>query len=215
MGDDEIRIVGVAEDTAHVSIDDRTRPMVYLSQLETPRSYFRFLVRGDDPRLFARSIQETVSTIDPEIPVVEVRTMEDVMAEASLPRRVMSISLSGLSLGALLLAAVGLYGLMAFFVAQQTREIGVRLALGASPTEILKMVVARGMKLALIGAAAGVVGSIALARLMGDLLIDASQIGVVAFVAIPVVVFALAVLATAAPAIRASRLEPSSVLRME
>jgi len=215
LDDDEVRIIGIVRDSAHASLEETTMPIAYLSQLQSPTSYYRFLVRAEQPTLFADAIREVVQSIDPEMPVTEVRTLDAVISEFVLPRRVMSVSLTGLSVGALLLAAIGLYGLIAFFVAQQTREIGVRLALGAGPSGILRMVVMRALRLATYGVAAGIVGSLALTRLMSGLLPGTARLDAFILVAVALIILAMTIIATASPALRASQLHPSDVLRAE
>ncbi len=166
--EDEFRIVGMAGDTLHISLEDRARPFAYISSLQHPVRMFRVMVRAEQPKLLAGAVREAIREIDPQLPVVEIRTAGEVVNEFLLPQRAMSASLGGLSLGAILLAAVGLYGLIAFFVAQHMREIGLRLALGASPQDVVRMIVTRGLRLAGAGALIGVAVALALVKLCRD-----------------------------------------------
>jgi hypothetical protein len=158
-------------------------------------------------------MRAAIAAVDPALAVAEVTTMAQVTAEASAPQRFSTVLLAAFASGALLLAAVGLYGLLAFGVAQRRREIGVRLALGATRHEVLGLVVRQGMTLTLAGLALGVAGAVGATRLMRGLLYRTVPLDPVTFASVPVILAGVALLACYLPARRAAGVEPMAALR--
>jgi putative ABC transport system permease protein len=153
--------------------------------------------------------------MDPELPVSQVRTMETVVRQTFASQQFSAVLLGGFSLASLLLAAIGIYGLLAYSVTQRTREIGVRIALGAEPQTITRMVVAGGARMVVIGAAAGLAIALVLSGLMKSLLFGIGARDPLTFVATPVVFVVVALVAAYVPARRAARVSPMEALRAE
>ena len=168
----------------------------------------------DAPTLIA-PMRAAIATIDPALAVADVSTMAQVMADASAPQRFSTLLLGAFAAGALLLAAIGLYGMLAFGVAQRTREIGVRLALGATRREVLGLVVRQGMTLTLAGLGLGVAAALGATRLMRGLLYQTEPLDLVTFASVPGILAVVALLACYLPARRAARVEPMAALRAE
>ncbi len=160
-------------------------------------------------------MRAAIAALDPALAVAEVTTMAQVMADASAPQRFSTVLLGAFASGALLLAAVGLYGMLAFGVARRTREIGVRLALGATRREVLGLVVRQGMTLTLVGLVLGMAGAIGTTRLMRGLLYQTPALDPVTFASVPGILAVVALLACYLPARRAARVEPMAALRTE
>jgi predicted permease len=168
-----------------------------------------------DPRALAASVRGEIAGIDPQLALESIDTMEERLGESVAPRRFSVMTLGGFAAGSLLLAAIGLYGLLAFNVAERRREIAVRLALGAERQAILRMVVGRGLKLVVIGLVAGAVASFWTARALTSLLYQTETHDALTFASVPVVLLVISLAACALPAFRASRVEPISSLRGE
>jgi putative ABC transport system permease protein len=160
-------------------------------------------------------MRAAIAALDPALAVAEVTTMAQVMADASAPQRFSTVLLGAFASGALLLAAVGLYGMLAFGVARRTREIGVRLALGATRREVLGLVVRQGMTLTLAGLGLGIAGAVGATRLMQGLLYQTEPLDLVTFASVPGILAVVALLACYLPARRAARVEPMAALRAE
>ena len=160
-------------------------------------------------------MRAAIAVLDPALAVAEVTTIAQVMADASAPQRFSTVLLVAFASGALLLAAIGLYGMLAFGVARRTREIGVRLALGATRREVLGLVVRQGMTLTLVGVGVGIAGALAATRLMRGLLYEIQPFDPVTFVSVPGILAVVALLACYLPARRAARVEPIAALRAE
>lgn len=160
-------------------------------------------------------MRSAIAALDPALAVAEVTTIAQVMADASAPQRFSTVLLAAFAAGALLLAAIGLYGMLAFGVTRRTREIGVRLALGATRREVLALVVRQGMALTLAGLGLGIAGALAATRLMRGLLYEIQPVDPVTFVAVPGILTVVALLACYLPARRAASVEPMAALRAE
>ena len=161
------------------------------------------------------AVRQAVWSVDPTQPVSNVRTMEAVMLEAVARRRFSTLLLGAFAGVAVLLAALGTYGVIAHSVARRTQEIGIRMALGARPIDVLRMVLGQGTRLAILGAVLGVVCALALTRLMGSLLFGVSPTDPMTFFLTALVLPAIAVLASFVPARRATRVDPMIALRCE
>jgi putative ABC transport system permease protein len=160
-------------------------------------------------------MRAAIAALDPALAVAEVTTMAQVMADASAPQRFSTVLLGAFASGALLLAAIGLYGMLAFGVARRTREIGMRLALGATRREVLGLVVRQGMTLTLAGLGLGIAGALGATRLMRGLLYQIQPVDPVTFASVPGILAVVALLACYLPARRAARVEPMAALRAE
>jgi putative ABC transport system permease protein len=168
-----------------------------------------------DPTALAAAAQNEVRALDPEQPVAEIRTMEDVLSESISRQRFNMLLLAIFASVALILAVVGIYGVIAYSVTQRTHEIGIRMALGAQAFDIMKMVVGQGMLLTGIGLVAGIGAAVGLTWVMSSLLFDVGATDVTTFVLVSLVLAAAAMVATVLPARRATRVDPMVALRYE
>jgi predicted permease len=211
------QVVGVVKDVRQFDLTSEVRPQLYLSYEQFGFFAPRHLVVSTegDPLALAGAVRKTVWEVDRDQPVSNVSTMEDVLAE-SIARQRFSTLLLGVFAGvALLLAAVGIYGVMSYSMAQRTREIGIRMALGAQKWDVLKLAVGQGLKLVAIGVGLGLVGALALTRVMSSLLYGVSATDPLTLVTISLVLGAVALLASYLPARRAAKVDPLIALRYE
>ena len=170
---------------------------------------------SSDPNQLIASVRQAVKAIDPDQPIYSPRTMGDIRAESVAPER-LNLTLLGIFAGiALVLAIVGIYGVMSYSVTQRTHEIGIRMAIGAQRRDVFKMILGQGMKLALIGIGIGLVGAFALTRLMASMLFGVEPTDATTFGAISVLLTVVALLACFLPGRRATRVEPTVSLRYE
>jgi predicted permease len=209
-------VVGVVGRVKHESLDSDPRIAFYLAQTQYPSRAMTLVVRSQgDPSALSPAVKKALRGIDPDLPMYSVRTMAE-RVEESLARRRFSMLLLGLFAGfALALATIGIYGVMAYLVNQGTREIGIRMALGATQREILKLVVFQGMTLAVSGLGIGLAAALVLTRLMRSLLYGVNASDPATFGAISVLLAFVALLATYVPAKRAARVDPIVCLRSE
>ena len=177
---------------------------------------WRFALQsGGDPTVLVPASRAALASLDPALPITGIATMERQLADSVAPQRFSTVVLAAFACGAVLLAAIGLYGVLAFAVAQRTREIGVRIALGASAGRVTGMVVREGMRLVIVGLAFGLVAAAALTRAMTTLLYRTDPYDLWTFLLSPLVLFAVGALACYVPARRAARVEPLTALRTE
>lgn len=209
-------IVGVVRDVRFAGLTEEMNNTVYVPHPQSPFRGMMLLVRTrEHPRALLRSIQSQIWSFDNRLAISEVKTMEEIV-DAELARPRFSMYLLGVfSATALLMAAIGIYGLISYAVAQQTKEIGIRMALGALSSDILKRVTGRALALALVGIAIGVAGALAVTRLMTTLLFGVSPTDTATFAAAAGLLMGVAVIAAYIPARRASRLDPLIALRYE
>lgn len=206
-------IVGVVDDVKQTALDEEVGSQFYVpqSQMAYPGLTFVLRTRGD-PLAAVGAVKQAVAAVDPLATLNDIRTMEDVVSQ-SLARQRFSMTLIGTFAAlALVLAIVGLHGVLALIVGQRRREIGVRLALGARPIDVVRMIVGEGARVTALGAVAGVVGALAVTRVLGTLLYGVSTTDAFTFVGAPLVVAAVALAATYAPARRAGRVDPRAAL---
>jgi putative ABC transport system permease protein len=168
-----------------------------------------------DPASLGAAIRREIQSLDPQLPVYKLRTMEQVVDESVASQRLTTLLFGGFAALALMLAAIGVYGVMSYAVAQHTHEIGVRIALGARTPDVLKLVVAQGMKPVLAGVAGGLAVSFGLTRLIRNLLFNVSATDPLTFVAITLLLTAIGLLACWIPARRATKVDPMVALRAE
>jgi putative ABC transport system permease protein len=211
-----LTVVGVVGRVKHESLDSDPRIAFYLAQTQYPVRAMTLVLRSrGEPSAFSQAIRQQLNAIDPDLPMYSVRTMDERVTE-SLARRRFSMILLGLLAGAALaLATIGIYGVMAFLVNQGRREIGIRMALGATQHEILKLVVFKGMTLAGSGVAIGLAAALVFTRLMRSLLFGINAADPATFGAISLLLTLVALLAVYIPARHAARIEPIVCLRSE
>jgi putative ABC transport system permease protein len=190
---------------------------VYVPLAQNPAYSMSIVVRGaaGDPLQLAGAVQREIGAIDKDQPIFNVRTMERVVSESLAPQRVVMGMLGIFALIALVLASVGMYAVMSYAVTQRTHEIGIRMALGAQPRDILKMVVRQGMLLALVGICLGLVASYWLTQGMTKLLYGVSATDPVTFGLISLLLCGVAFAANYIPARRATKVDPMVALRYE
>ncbi|MFL6333876.1 MAG: ABC transporter permease [Pyrinomonadaceae bacterium] len=211
-----VEIVGVVGDVRHRGLDVDTRPEMFFPHTQTPSRQMTLVVRSaGDPAALAGPLRERVRAIDRDQPVGNVKTMEEWVSESVASRRFTAALLGVFAAAAAALAALGLYGVVSYTVAQRTHEIGLRVALGARPRDVLRLVIGQGMALTLVGTAIGVAAALALTRLMASLLFGVGATDAGVFVAVPVLLAAVALLACYFPARRATKVDPMVALRYE
>lgn len=209
-------IVGVVGNVKHKTLEAEANPEVYFPYQQWPKNFMSVVVRtSSDPVSMIPAIRSQVFTIDKDQPVFDIMTMDQRLAKSVASSRFVMLLLGSFSVLALGLAAVGLYGAMAYLVTQRTQEIGLRMALGARRIDVFKLVVGKGMRLAIIGTAIGLVASLALTRVMGSLLFEVTPTDALTFVIVSVVLLTVALLACYIPARRATNVDPLTSLRYE
>jgi putative ABC transport system permease protein len=214
-----ITIIGVAGDVKHFGLNEREEPAVYTPYAQSIHPWKRWMymvVRSDaEPSTLANMVKNKIWTIDNQIPVTRVQTMTEVMA-ASVAGQRFNMLLLGIFAGvALLLAAVGIYGVISYSVTQRTHEIGIRMALGAQTKDVLKLILGQGLLLAVIGVVIGILGAFALTRVMSSLLFGVSATDPMTFASVAFLLVAVALLASYIPARRAMKVDPMVALRYE
>jgi putative ABC transport system permease protein len=209
-------IVGIVGNVKHKALETDAMPEVYYPYQQGPGNFLSLVVRTtSDPASMIPAIRNQVLSVDKDQPVSDIMTMEQRLAKSVASSRFVMLLLGTFSILALGLAAVGIYGVMAYLVTQRTQEIGVRMALGAQKRDVLKLVVGKGMALAVIGTAIGLAASLALTRLMRSLLFEVTPTDWLTFVIVSVVLLTVALLACYIPAHRATKVDPLIALRYE
>jgi predicted permease len=209
-------IVGVINDTKQQGLAADVTPEVTASTSQWPRFMMTLVLRTSlDPASLVSAVRQQVSALDKNIPVYAVQTMDDLFSAEVASQRFNAIALATFAGFAVLLAAVGIYGVMAYAVSQRTREMGVRIALGAGRGNVLRMILSQGFRLALIGVGLGLAASFALARLMTGLLFGVKPSDPLTFVLVTAALLAVALAACWIPAHRATRVDPVVALRYE
>ncbi len=209
-------IVGVVGDVKETALAEEANPAIYWPHPREPYQFMNFVLRAaiDSARLSAAATKE-IHALDPDQPVSDIRTLDQVVAKSIARPRFNALLLAIFAGVALVLASVGIYGVMNYSATQRTQEIGIRMALGAKPTDILRLVVGYGMKLALIGIVIGVIASLALTRVMANLLFGITATDVPTFLCVSFLLTVVALLANYIPARRATRIDPVRSLRYE
>jgi putative ABC transport system permease protein len=207
-------IIGVVSDSKHVSLRETPPPTIYLPHSQIPRPAMTLVVRAaNDPHGLIGAVQNEVHALDREAPVFNVKTLDEYMGAAVAEPKFDTLLLGVFAGLALLLTSVGLYGVMAYIGAQRTREFGIRMALGAQSRDVLRLVVKQGMGLALLGAAIGIAGAVALTRAMKSWLFGVSPTDPLTFAAVALLLVGVALLACYIPARRATKVDPLVALR--
>ncbi len=211
-----LRIVGVVGDVRQFSLEDPDQSQVYVPYAQHPFIFATLVVKtSGDPLSLTKSVQQAVWSVDPDQPMWKIRTLESLVDRSLGQRRLIGSLLGGFAFLVLLLAALGIYGVMAYAVGQRTHEIGIRLALGAQPRDVLGLILGQGAKLALIGIAIGLIAALALTRLMATLLFGVSPFDPLTFASVAILLALVALAACYAPARRAMRVDPMVALRNE
>ena len=212
----QVEIVGVVGDIKMGSLDAETQPAVYLPHSQLSVGLLTFVVRtGVPPLSLATAVGGAVRSIDPQLALADVRPMADVVDTTLARPRTLSVLLTAFALMALMLAGVGVYGVMSYSVSQRTREIGVRMALGATAESVFRMVLGHALRLVCLGVAIGVLASAGLTRLLESLLFQTPPRDAVTFAATALVLVLVATFASLAPARRGTRITPVEALRTE
>ncbi len=207
-------VVGVVGRVKHESLDSNPRIAFYLAETQFPVRELTIAVRSTrDPAALAASVKSGLHALDSDLPMYSVRTMDQRVAESLARRRFAMLLLALFAAVALVLATIGIYGVMSYLVNQGTREIGIRAALGATPRAILALVVRQGMTLSALGLSLGLVGAFALTRFLRSLLFGIDVTDPYTFAAVSILLGCVALLATGIPAHRASRVDPAVSLR--
>ncbi len=216
VGKEWLEIVGIAKDLKNRSLGEAPAPFFYLPLLQDYRSNMILVARTAlEPEQMLNAVESAVSALDPEIPVFEPTTLEDHIGVSLFRQRMAATLLSLFGLLALSLSAVGLYGVMAYTVSRRTRELGIRIAIGATRSEILRVILGHALILSAIGIAGGVIVALMVSRFLVHLLYGVGPADPLTFVVIPVVLLGVALAASYVPARRALKIDPVVALRTE
>jgi predicted permease len=225
-GKDWYRVIGFLRDEKHYGLDQEMKPSVfhpYATTISTVDSndaralrYMSIILRGSvDPKLLVGAVREMVHQLDPDVPMYAVQTMTEQLDRSLWARRAYSWLFGAFAMIAILLAAAGVYGMISYAVSQRTQEIGIRLALGARPNQVLGQVLRGGMALVSVGVAAGLVGALWATRLLKALLFDVSSYDPFIYATVALIVLSVGLLANFVPANRAAKVDPLRALRFE
>jgi len=211
-----VEIVGVVGDVQHYSLGQTSMPQVYLPFTQRPTGDISFVIKAAVPPLsLVSAIREAIGAVDPDQPLVGIQAAAVMISDSISVPRFRTLLMTGFGLTALLLAMVGLYGIMAYNVSQRTKEFGVRMALGATRGSVLSLVFREGVTLVGIGLAVGLAGALALSKTLESMLFGVESRDPAVFAAVPLVLAAVAVAAMLIPAWRATRLDPVRTLGEE
>jgi ABC-type antimicrobial peptide transport system permease subunit len=213
-------VVGVIDNVLTERLEQTPDPVLYRPMTQSTNLSFAIAVRASgDPHRLAPAVVRSIRAADPNVPAFAVRTMDEVQGTAVAARRFTMQLLGGFAALALLLAAIGIYGVLAYLVHQRTREIGIRIALGARPIAVMRMVMSHALTLALAGIAAGAVAALAVGRLMqraaAGLLFNVGPSDPLTFAVVTTLLVATAILAASVPARRATQVDPMVALRAD
>ena len=219
MHGDRVEVIGVTTDVRYWAITDEARPLIFLPLAQHYRDHLSLVVQTEgSPDQVSSAVERIVHQLDPDLPLYNVRKMEQQMADSPLglmPLRLGASIAGAQGLIALLLAALGIFGLVSFAVTRRTREIGIRMALGARTTDVLRLVTRQSFKLTFIGLACGLLLSVGLTRALTGILYGVSPTDAIVFAGVALLVVAITLLACWLPARRATRVNPVEALRAE
>jgi putative ABC transport system permease protein len=208
-------VVGVVSEVKYVGLDQPDEGTVYWPLSAQALGRFLVVRTHGDPSSLLPVLQRTVRDLDPSSPLSNVATMDDLVAQSLERPRSLSYLVAGFALVALVLSVVGIYGVMGYYVQQHRKDIGIRMALGGSPADVLREIVGQGMRVVLIGVACGMAAAVGLARLLSSLLFGVGAADAPTYVSVCSVLVVVAFLACLVPARRATTIEPAAVLRSE
>jgi putative ABC transport system permease protein len=209
-------VIGVAGAVRASGLDAEPEGRVYVLTNQLPNLTMTFVAwTATDPHSVAKSFEGELHALNSNMPVFNIQTMEDAMQSSQQPRRVAMLLLLSFSISALVLTTMGLYGILAHIVERRTSEIGVRLALGALPRDVMRLILFRGVTLSVAGIAIGILAALALSRLMGTLLLGIGSTDPLTFAAVTFVILCVTLAASYIPARRAMRVDPIVALRYE
>jgi ABC-type antimicrobial peptide transport system permease subunit len=211
-----MEIIGIARDIKYYSLAEEPRPYVYRSAAQeySPDLTLHLRAMGD-PKALTHAVQKEIESLDPNIAIANLSTFAELRQAQLFPSRAMAIVSSLFGLLALLLAGVGIYGITSYMVGQRTREVGIRIALGAQRSDILRLIVGQGVLITLIGVGVGLGAALALTRLLSSELFGVSATDGATFVGVSIVLIVVAFLACYLPAQRAMKVDPMIALRYE
>jgi putative ABC transport system permease protein len=211
-----VTIVGVVGDIRQAGLEQASRPELYLSSSQDPSPLSGLAIRTRvDPIRLASAVRREIQAVDKDIPIIDVRSMDDVLDREVSQRRAQMLLLSIFAASALLLASIGIYGVLAYLVSQRTQEIGIRVALGASARDVLFTVAGQGLVLSIAGVVLGIAAALALSRVVSSLLFGVSPSDPPTFAAVAALLMGVAAVASYVPARRATRIDPMLALRGE
>jgi putative ABC transport system permease protein len=211
-----LTIIGVVADVKHYSLSREPRAEAYVTYLQSPFSFMDMVVRAEEnPLGLVSAVRGAIQRIDKDQPIADVHTMEELLSDSVADNRFLSLLVGIFGIIALLLAAVGIYGVVSYSVTQRTHEIGIRMALGAGQMDILRLVLGQGMLLTIAGIVIGLIASLAVTQVISSLLFGIGATDLVVYVTIPLLLTGVALLATYLPARRATRIDPMVALRYE
>jgi predicted permease len=206
-------VVGIVGDVRHRGVDELPKPEFYQPHAQVPyRSMILTVRSAQDPRSLTSAIRRQLFALDSEQPIAHVRTLEEIVSDSIAPRRLSVLMLGLFASIALVLASIGMYGVMSYLVAQRTHEIGVRMALGAQRSDVLKLILKRGAALVLAGTGFGLVFAFLGTRALRSLLYGIGAFDAVTFTLVTLVLAAIALLASYIPAVRATQADPMIAL---
>jgi predicted permease len=210
-------IIGVVGDVKQFDLEKDILPQTYESYLQYESfPELRIVLRGkSSPQNLITALQNSVHALDSQLPITRIRTMEEVMSRSIAPRRFYLILVVVFAVSAIVLAAVGLYGVVAYAVEQRTREIGIRMSLGAARYDVLKLLLGWALSLVALGVITGIVGSVAITRVLSGFLFGIKPTDPITFLAVPLLLATVALLASYIPARRATKVDPMTALRHE
>ena len=210
------QIIGVVADVTNDDLDNEVDPTAYSPYAQNPSFTMNLVIRGThDPAQLAAATRSELQALDSYLPVSNVKPLRQMIHERSSPKRLMAYLMGIFGVVALLLASVGIYGVMSYAVTQRTQEIGVRMALGAQALDVLKLVVRNGMTIALVGVVIGLGGAFALSRLLGSMLFKVTPTDLMTFAVVSISLIVVALIACYIPARRATKVDPLVALRHE
>jgi len=211
-----LEIVGVAQSGKYFNIAEDPRPFIWRPIFQSYSDSATLVVRTNgDPEQMISAIRKEVNSLDTNLPVYEVKTLTEHMRFALFPSRVAATVLGGFGMVALMLAAMGIYGMTSYAVAQRTHEIGIRMALGAQLADVLKLVISHGLKLIVLGVGFGLLGAFVVTRAIASLLYGVSPTDLLTFALVSFMLIAVALIACYLPARRATKVDPLVALRYE
>jgi len=211
-----LEVIGIARDGKYRSLGESPQPYVYQPVLQSYDPKMTLVIRTTgEPLSVTAAVREQIRMADPNLPVSDIKTLRDQLNFSLFPSRVAALTLSGFGVLALFLAAIGIYGVVSYAVAQRTHEIGIRIALGAKELSVLKLVIREGLFVVGVGLVVGLSLAFVASRLIESFLYGVSATDAITFLTVPIVLGVLAVLASYLPARRATKVDPLVALRYE